>query len=94
MSMHLYYTPLMSPSTSKAQRELRLLCGYEDGGVVLRRRTTPQDIQTVEGKGWDVIWKSRLHVESGSSSRAIVHHRRCLLIHVGSSDGHGGIQGL
>ncbi|KAN0092896.1 WD40-repeat-containing domain protein [Tylopilus felleus] len=64
MSMHLYYTPLMSPSTSKAQRELRLLCGYEDGGVVLRRRTTPQDIQTVEGKGWDVIWKNRLHVES------------------------------
>ena len=67
MSMHLYYAPLTSPSTSKAQRELRLLCGYEDGGVVLRRRTTPQDKQTVEGKGWDVIWKSRLHVESGSS---------------------------
>ncbi|KAF8551384.1 WD40 repeat-like protein [Imleria badia] len=64
MSMHLYYAPLTSPSTSTAQRELRLLCGYEDGGVVLRRRTTPQDRQTVEGKGWEVIWKNRLHVES------------------------------
>ena len=70
MSMHLYYAPLTSPSTSKAQRELRLLCAYEDGGVVLRRRTSPGGTQTVEGKGWEVIWKSRLHVESGPSSRA------------------------
>ena len=67
MSMHLHYAPLTSTSTSKAQRDLRLLCGYEDGGVVLHRRTTFGDAQTVEGKGWDVIWKSRLHVESGSS---------------------------
>ncbi|KAF8440495.1 WD40-repeat-containing domain protein [Boletus edulis BED1] len=64
MSMHLYYAPLTSPSTSKAQREPRLLCGYEDGGVVLRRRTAPEGVQTVEGKGWEVVWKSRLHVES------------------------------
>lgn len=70
MSMHLYYPPLTSPSTSKAERELRLLCGYEDGGVVLRRCTTPEGRQTVEGKGWEVIWKSRLHVESGPSSRS------------------------
>ncbi|KAI9568290.1 WD40-repeat-containing domain protein [Boletus coccyginus] len=64
MSMHVYYSPLTSPSTSRAQRELRLLCGYEDGGVVLRRCTTPEGRQTVEGKGWEVVWKSRLHVES------------------------------
>ena len=67
MSMHLYYPPLTLPSTSTAQRELRLLCAYEDGGVVLRRRTSPEGKQTVGGKGWDVIWKSRLHVETGSS---------------------------
>ena len=67
MSMHLYYTPLTLPSTSTAQRELRLLCGYEDGGVVLRRRSSPEGKHTVEGNGWDVVWKSRLHVEAGSS---------------------------
>ncbi|KIK95219.1 hypothetical protein PAXRUDRAFT_827218 [Paxillus rubicundulus Ve08.2h10] len=64
MSMHLYYASLVSPSTSKAQRELRLLCAYEDGGVVLRRRTTSEGTQTVEGRGWEVMWKSKLHVES------------------------------
>ncbi|KAF8834310.1 WD40 repeat-like protein [Paxillus ammoniavirescens] len=64
MSMHLYYAPLSSPSTSKAQRELRLLCAYEDGGVVLRKRTTSEGTQTVEGRGWEVLWKSKLHVES------------------------------
>ncbi|KAG8213366.1 WD40-repeat-containing domain protein [Butyriboletus roseoflavus] len=64
MSMHLYYAPWTLPSTSKAQQELRLLCAYEDGGVVLRRRTAPGGMQTVEGRGWEVIWKSRLHVES------------------------------
>ena len=61
---------MTSPSTSKAHQELRLLCGYEDGGVVLRRCTTPEGKQTIEGKGWEVIWKSRLHVASGRSSRA------------------------
>lgn len=66
MAMHLYYTPLTVPSTSTAQRELRLLCAYEDGGVVLHRRTTPGGTQTVQGRGWDVVWKRRLHVESGA----------------------------
>ncbi|KAH0832970.1 WD40-repeat-containing domain protein [Lanmaoa asiatica] len=70
MSLHLCYAPLTSPSTSKAQRELRLLCAYEDGGIALRRRISPEGRQTVEGEGWEVIWKNRLHVESGSSSRA------------------------
>lgn len=75
MSMHLFYAPLTLPSTSKAERELRLLCAYEDGGVVLRRRTSPEGRQTVEGKGWDVIWKSQLHVEAGSSIRVLSHGR-------------------
>jgi len=64
MSMHLYYAPWTSPSSSTAQRELRLLCAYEDGGVVLRRRTSHEGTQTIESKGWEVVWKSRLHVES------------------------------
>ncbi|KAH7884546.1 WD40-repeat-containing domain protein [Phlebopus sp. FC_14] len=64
MSIHLFHASQTSPSTSKAQRELRLLCAYEDGGVILRRRTSAEDKKTVEGRGWEVIWRSRLHVES------------------------------
>ncbi|KAF9223833.1 WD40 repeat-like protein [Gyrodon lividus] len=64
MSMHLYYVPLSSPCTSKAPQELRLVCAYEDGGVVLRRRITNEGAQTIRGGGWEVVWKSKLHVES------------------------------
>ncbi|KAG6331402.1 hypothetical protein ID866_7688 [Astraeus odoratus] len=64
MAMHLFYAPQIHPSTSTAQRELRLLCAYEDGGVVLRKRTTPEGEQTIAGQGWETIWKSKLHVES------------------------------
>ncbi|KAF9236702.1 WD40-repeat-containing domain protein [Melanogaster broomeanus] len=64
MSAHLYYASPSLPSTSAAQRELRLLCAYEDGGVVLRRRITAESTQTVGGRGWEVVWKSKLHVEA------------------------------
>ncbi|KAG0709338.1 WD-40 repeat-containing protein [Suillus ampliporus] len=62
MSIHPFYAASSAPSTSA--RELRLLCAYEDGGVVLRKRTAPENEQTVEGRGWEVLWKSKLHVES------------------------------
>ncbi|KAG2141807.1 WD40-repeat-containing domain protein [Suillus bovinus] len=64
MSMHLFYSALSAPSSSTSTRELRLLCAYEDGNVVLRKRTAPENKQTVEGRGWEVVWKSKLHVES------------------------------
>ncbi|OAX39379.1 WD-40 repeat-containing protein [Rhizopogon vinicolor AM-OR11-026] len=64
MSMHLFYATSSAPSSSTSTRELRLLCAYEDGGVVLRKRTAPENTQTVEGRGWEVLWKSKLHVES------------------------------
>lgn len=64
MAMHLFYALQIFPST--APRELRLLCAYEDGGVTLRRRVALPGIRTIEGKGWETIWRSKLHVESGS----------------------------
>lgn len=64
MSMHLFYSTSSAPSSSTSVRELRLLCAYEDGSVVLRKRTAPENKQTVEGRGWEVVWKSKLHVES------------------------------
>ncbi|KAG2145293.1 uncharacterized protein EDB93DRAFT_1287941 [Suillus bovinus] len=64
MSMHLFYSALSAPSSSTSTRELRLLCAYEDGSVVLRKRTAPENKQTVEGRGREVVWKSKLHVES------------------------------
>lgn len=65
MSMHLFYAAPSMPSFSTSARELRLLCAYEDGGVVLWKRTAPENTQTVEGRGWEILWKSKLHVESG-----------------------------
>ncbi|KAG2366988.1 hypothetical protein BDR07DRAFT_1394535 [Suillus spraguei] len=64
MSMHLFHSASSAPSSSMSERELRLLCAYEDGSVVLRKRTVPENKQTVEGRGWEVVWKSKLHVES------------------------------
>ncbi|KAG1821183.1 WD-40 repeat-containing protein [Suillus subaureus] len=71
MSMHLFYSTSSAPSSSTSARELRLLCAYEDGSVVLRKRTAPENKPTVEGRGWEVVWKSRLHVESGSPHFAL-----------------------
>jgi hypothetical protein len=66
MSMHLFYSASSAPSSSTSAKELRLLCAYEDGSVVLRQRNVPENKQTVEGRGWEVVWKFKLHVESGS----------------------------
>lgn len=66
MSMYLFYAASSTPSSSTSTRELRLLCAYEDGGVVLRKRTVSDNTKTIEGRGWEVLWKSKLHVESGS----------------------------
>ncbi|EIW84057.1 WD-40 repeat-containing protein [Coniophora puteana RWD-64-598 SS2] len=75
MSMHLFRPRSQAPpeeaeiSTSSAP--LHLLCGYEDGGLVLRRRTAQAEAeaeedgrQTVQGRGWEVVWRNKVHVES------------------------------
>ncbi|KAL4064499.1 WD40-repeat-containing domain protein [Scleroderma yunnanense] len=64
MAMHLFYALQILPSTSTVPMELRLLCAYEDGGVILHRRVAPSGTQTIEGKGWEAIWRCKLHVES------------------------------
>ncbi|KAI6154710.1 WD40-repeat-containing domain protein [Pisolithus tinctorius] len=60
MAMRLFHLQ----STSVANGELCLLCAYEDGGVVLHRRMVPEGTQTIEGRGWEIMWRSKLHVES------------------------------
>ncbi|KAF7327568.1 WD40 repeat-containing protein [Mycena kentingensis (nom. inval.)] len=71
MSLHLFRGPRPSEgSSSSSGGELRLLCAYEDGGVVLRRfvgsgtHVGPEQEISIEGRGWDVIWRHKLHVES------------------------------
>ncbi|KAL1668332.1 WD40-repeat-containing domain protein [Schizophyllum commune] len=63
MSLHLFQTTT-SPSSSSSMPHLRLLCAYEHGGVILRQCTAPAGQKTVEGKGWEVIWTSKVHAES------------------------------
>lgn len=72
MALHLYWATGVqaqpSPSTTslvEQKGELRLLCAYENGSVTLRRYTTPGKRKTVEGKGWEVMWTVKLHVETG-----------------------------
>lgn len=60
MSTHLFYTPI----PLSAHGDLRMLCAYEDGGVMLYRRTVPPCTQTIQGQGWEMLWKCRVHAES------------------------------
>jgi ASTRA-associated protein 1 len=64
MSLHLFKVPITSEF---ATYELRLLCGYENGGVTLWRYTRPQKPTSVEGAGWEAVWSAKVHVESGAS---------------------------
>jgi hypothetical protein len=43
---------------------LSLLAAYENGSVVLREYIRKDKAVSVEGEGWDVVWASKLHVES------------------------------
>ncbi|KAF7312232.1 WD40 repeat-containing protein [Mycena indigotica] len=70
MSLHLFRAPPPIEGSSEDQGELRLVTAYEDGSVTLRRFVgngthTGPDIETsIEGRGWEVIWRHKLHVES------------------------------
>jgi WD40 repeat protein len=65
MSLHLYHQSQSRASTSAAQdKSLCLLCAYEDGSVVLREYDQKNKETSVEGVGWNIVWKSKLHVES------------------------------
>ena len=63
MSMYLFTA--LHPHAAGRTR-LRLLCGYENGSVTMREYTGGAET-SIEGRGWDVLWSVRLHVESGTS---------------------------
>ena len=44
--------------------DLHLLYAYESGEVALRRCVAATD-KTIEGIGWERLWITKLHVESG-----------------------------
>jgi hypothetical protein len=69
MSLHLFSVPgeQSQPASSVNSDELRLLCGYEYGGAILRRYARPDKEKSVEGAGWEIVWVVKLHVESSTS---------------------------
>ncbi|KAK0465642.1 WD40-repeat-containing domain protein [Armillaria novae-zelandiae] len=54
MSLHLY----------THNDVLRILIAYESGNVVLREFVKSDRITSVEGLGWKVLWKVKLHAEA------------------------------
>lgn len=66
MSMHLFE---QSHPNVPDRPQLRLLCSYENGSVTLWAFRRMDKFTSVEGVGWDALWSSKLHVESGMSSR-------------------------
>lgn len=77
MSLHLFRAPPPPEGPSARAGDLRLICAYEDGSVALRRfvgsgtHTGTEPEISVEGRGWEVIWQSRLHVEASASLRNV-----------------------
>lgn len=61
MSMHLFSSP--HPNQPDKTR-LKLLSAYENGEVILREFTRTDKETSVEGISWEVMWRSKLHVES------------------------------
>lgn len=63
MSMHLLEA--QHPNVSD-QTQLRLLCGYENGSVIALGYASKDKPTSIEGRGWDMVWTVKLHVESGA----------------------------
>ena len=64
MGIHLYEQATSNMLASSESKDLRLLAGYENGGVVLRQFNRIGRETSVEGQGWNVIWKAKLHSET------------------------------
>lgn len=54
-------------STNAHPGGLHLLSAYESGEVMLRRYMDYSREVSIEGRGWECLWKSKGHVESGMS---------------------------
>ncbi|KAJ6601349.1 WD40-repeat-containing domain protein [Mycena vulgaris] len=81
MSLHLFRAaaPPAGPS-ALAAGELRLLCAYEDGSVALRRFTGTGGAPSIEGRGWEAVWQSRLHGEAVMAMRVSRDNRLALTV--------------
>ena len=81
MSLHLYHQNQNHASTSAAQdKSLCLLCAYENGSVVLRKYDQKNKEISIEGVGWNIVWKSKLHVESSRKNHVFFAMYLSLLI--------------
>ena len=84
MSIHLYRHQSQSPSESSSSYStpgnLRVLAAYENGSVVLREYDRSAKEASVEGQGWDIIWKSKLHVESSTRSASLLRSEFILFL--------------
>ncbi|KAJ4487745.1 WD40-repeat-containing domain protein [Lentinula aciculospora] len=64
MSLRLFEPTSSSAESSRSTPELRILIAYESGAVILRRYANPGKLMSVEGKGWEMIWETKLHQEA------------------------------
>ena len=57
--------------------KLHLLSAYESGEVALRQCISGPGEKSIEGRGWECLWKTRQHNESGTfislNCRAYTH---------------------
>ncbi|KAJ7637684.1 WD-40 repeat-containing protein [Mycena polygramma] len=79
MSLHLFRAPPPLEGPSARAGELRLVCAYEDGSVALRRFVGSAET-SIEGRGWEVIWKCKLHVEAIMAMRVSRDNRLALTV--------------
>ena len=70
MSVHLLPATGAAPDgTSSSHRALSLISSYENGSVKLWKYRNVAKERSIEGIGWECVWSSKLHVESGESTR-------------------------
>ena len=66
MSMRLLPAPVEDDDgTSNSHRGLSLISSYENGSVKLWKYRNVAKERSIEGIGWECVWSSKLHVESG-----------------------------
>jgi hypothetical protein len=77
MSMHLFNAS--GGATRVEDRALSLITSYENGCVKLWQYRDVERERSIEGVGWECLWSSKQHVESGEQSVQIL---LCLLCSV------------
>jgi hypothetical protein len=64
--MHLL--PVHGSTTGMVEKALSLIAAYENGSVKLWRYRNVEKERSIEGVGWECLWSSKLHVESGEQN--------------------------